>query len=207
MSKHYKHLSKEERDRLAILKGQGQSIRAIAAQLGRSPSTVSRELHRNTDHGTSDAHLPHQAQAKADLRWKQSHRRPRLKSSFLRHHVRVNLKRGWSPEQIAGRLRHEEKEAEPGWVYGRNDGSSRWSGQAGRHNRSNKCSDGLIGRHSRRPLMVRHIVVGFIVRTLLPSHALSAIQGLDRPPCLRLGGNSSVVGHQQRGHIQGAPGA
>ena len=102
MSKHYKHLSKEERDRLAILKGQGRSIRAIAAQLGRSPSTVSRELHRNADHGTSGTYLPHQAQAKADLRWKQSHRRPRLKSSFLRHYVRVKLKRGWSPEQIAG---------------------------------------------------------------------------------------------------------
>jgi len=47
MSKHYKHLSKEERDRLAILKGQGHSVRAIAAQLGRSPSTISRKLHRN----------------------------------------------------------------------------------------------------------------------------------------------------------------
>ena len=123
MSKHYKHLSKEERDRLAILKGRGHSIRAIAAQLGRSPSTVSRELHRNADHSTSDAYLPHQAQAKADLRWKQSHRRPRLKSSFLRHYVRVNLKRGWSPEQIAGRLRHEDHavtvshEAIYQWIY------------------------------------------------------------------------------------------
>ena len=107
MSNHYKHLSKEERDRLAILKGQDLTIRAIAAQLGRSPSTISRELRRNTDRSTADDYLPHEAQAEADLRWKQSHRRPRLKSSFLRHYVRINLKRGWSPEQIAGRLRHE----------------------------------------------------------------------------------------------------
>ena len=70
MSKHYKHLSKEERDCLAILKGQGHSIRAIVAQLGRSPSTISRELRRNNDHSTSDRDMPHQAQAEADLRWK-----------------------------------------------------------------------------------------------------------------------------------------
>lgn len=123
MSKHYKHLSKEERDRLAILKGQGLSIRAIAAQLGRSPSTVSRELRRNAACGESDGYLPHQAQAEADLRWKQSHGRPRLKSPFLRSYVRAGLKRGWSPEQIAGRLRYEDHsvtvshEAIYQWIY------------------------------------------------------------------------------------------
>jgi len=49
MSKQYKHLSKEERDRLAVLKGQGCSIREIATHLNRSPSTISRELRRNAD--------------------------------------------------------------------------------------------------------------------------------------------------------------
>jgi len=123
MSKHYKHLSKEERDRLAILKGKGLSIRVIAVQLDRSPSTISRELCRNTDHSSRDGYLPHQAQAEADLRWRQSHRRPRLKSPFLRQYVRANLKRGWSPEQIAGRLRHDNHtitvshEAIYQWIY------------------------------------------------------------------------------------------
>jgi len=108
---------------MAILKGQGISIRSIAAQLGRSPSTISRELRRNKDRSTPDDYLPHQAQAEADLRWKQSHRRPRLKSPFLRTYVRSGLKRGWSPEQIAGRLRHEEHsdtvshEAIYQWIY------------------------------------------------------------------------------------------
>jgi IS30 family transposase len=123
MSKHYKHLSKDERDRLAILKGQDLSIRAIAAELGRSPSTISRELRRNAATDALNSYLPHQAQAEADLRWMQSHRRPRLKSPFLRSFVRSGLKRGWSPEQIAGRLRYEghsatvSHEAIYQWIY------------------------------------------------------------------------------------------
>ena len=41
------HLRLEERDRLAALKAEGLSLRAIAAELGRAASTVSRELRRN----------------------------------------------------------------------------------------------------------------------------------------------------------------
>src|SRR3954454_11889639 len=41
------HLGLEERERLAALKGEGLSLRAIARALGRAASTVSRELRRN----------------------------------------------------------------------------------------------------------------------------------------------------------------
>jgi IS30 family transposase len=41
-----KHLSSEERDKITILQGEGLSIRKIAKELGRSPSTISRELNR-----------------------------------------------------------------------------------------------------------------------------------------------------------------
>src|SRR4051794_1549323 len=40
-------LELEERERLAALKAEGLSLRAIARQLGRAASTVSRELRRN----------------------------------------------------------------------------------------------------------------------------------------------------------------
>ena len=43
----YNHLTAEERDRIAVLKAEGQSVRAIAQTLGRSPATISRELRRN----------------------------------------------------------------------------------------------------------------------------------------------------------------
>jgi IS30 family transposase len=41
------HLELEERERLAVLKAEGLSLRAIARALGRAASTVSRELRRN----------------------------------------------------------------------------------------------------------------------------------------------------------------
>ena len=44
----YSHLSEEERQIIQIEIGNGTGIRAIGAMLGRSPSTVSREIKRNT---------------------------------------------------------------------------------------------------------------------------------------------------------------
>ena len=44
-------LSEDERVRLADLLRAGLGVRAIAGQLGRSPSRVSRELRRNCEHG------------------------------------------------------------------------------------------------------------------------------------------------------------
>jgi IS30 family transposase len=41
------HLELEERERLAGLKAEGLSLRAIARALGRAASTISRELRRN----------------------------------------------------------------------------------------------------------------------------------------------------------------
>jgi hypothetical protein len=42
-----RYLSLLERQRIATLRGQGLTIRAIAQRLGQAPSTVSRELRRN----------------------------------------------------------------------------------------------------------------------------------------------------------------
>jgi transposase len=47
-----RYLSMRERQRIGDLRSQGMSIRAIAARIGRSPSTVSRELSRNIAPGT-----------------------------------------------------------------------------------------------------------------------------------------------------------
>jgi len=43
----YAHLTADERDRLAALKSDGASLRAIARTLGRAASTISREFRRN----------------------------------------------------------------------------------------------------------------------------------------------------------------
>lgn len=105
MPKSYKHLNSHERDLLAVLKSKGQSLRAIAAVLGRSPSTLARELKRNAPPVYTGYYLAHKAQARADHRNRFSHRRTRLKNDSVRRHVKNQLPMGWSPELIAGRLK------------------------------------------------------------------------------------------------------
>ena len=77
----------------------GQSVRAIARTLGRTASTISREIRRNGGARRYRA-------AAADKRaWKQALRPKPCKlvlNGRLRQAVVVKLQRHWSPEQIAG---------------------------------------------------------------------------------------------------------
>lgn len=100
MGKHYGQLSLEERCKIAELHQAGQSLRQIAAALDRSASSISRELRRNR--GGQIGYKPTYAQQRAAARrWKGS----RLeRNAELRDLVLDRLKRGWSPEQIAGWL-------------------------------------------------------------------------------------------------------
>lgn len=50
MPSHYMHLRIEDRVALMLMRQSGHSLRAIASALGRSPSTLSRELRRNRQH-------------------------------------------------------------------------------------------------------------------------------------------------------------
>src|SRR5712691_12139997 len=100
MGEHYEHLSLEERCQIAQLRGDRQSIRQIAAALDRPPSTISRELKRNS--GVQIGYRPAYAQDQARARrWTGS----RLeRDDELRTLVLDGLARGWPPEQVAGRL-------------------------------------------------------------------------------------------------------
>jgi IS30 family transposase len=103
MGRSYEQLSLEERCQIARLQAEGCSLRKIAADLDRSPSTVSRELKRNR--GVEVGYKPTYAQQQAKARrWVGS----RLeRDPALRRTVLDRLARGWSPEQIAGRLTRE----------------------------------------------------------------------------------------------------
>ena len=104
MGKKYEHLSWEERCRIARLHEEGQSLRQIAAALDRPPSTISRELRRNRGKqvGYKASYAHEQAKAR---RWSGS----RLeRDGELRGLVLDRLERGWSPEQIAGRLERDK---------------------------------------------------------------------------------------------------
>lgn len=78
------------------------SLRFIAAQLGRSPSTISREIKRNGGDGSYRAAQADQAA------WERACRPKNCKlagSPWLRRAVETKLKLNWAPEQIAGWLK------------------------------------------------------------------------------------------------------
>ena len=71
-----RYLSQDERFLIADLQREGASIRAIAAELGRAPSTISRELRRNTGPGGTTGPLRRTARpspagpVRTDAAWK-----------------------------------------------------------------------------------------------------------------------------------------
>ena len=96
-------LSLAEREEISRALVAGESIRSTAARLGRAPSTISREIRRN---GGVEAYRASQAE---DAAWERGRRPKRCK---LRKHrtlarlVAEKLRMLWSPEQIAGWLKH-----------------------------------------------------------------------------------------------------
>ena len=104
MGQAYEQLSFEERCEIAELRRTGRSVRQIAAALDRAPSSISRELKRNT--GSQPAgYRPAYAQAQTEaMRWSGS----RLdRNSALRERVLTDLAQGCSPAQVVGRLKLE----------------------------------------------------------------------------------------------------
>ena len=123
MPKPYKHLTKDERDLLSVLKSKGHKIREIARALDRDPGTISRELKRNAPPVHTRYYLAHKAHDRARQRAVASRTHQRLKNDQIRKHVKRKIKKGWSPELIAGRLKelHPElsisHEAIYQWLY------------------------------------------------------------------------------------------
>jgi transposase, IS30 family len=98
-----RYLDREERYELARLREAGCSVREVARRMGRSPSTVSRELARNA--APRGGYQPERAHR---LAWERQ-RRPKpsklARSARLRETVQQMLDRRYSPEQVSGRLR------------------------------------------------------------------------------------------------------
>ena len=104
MGQRYDQLSLDERCEIYRLHADGKSRRAIARALGRAPTTITRELARNS--GAKVGYKVEWAMIQARAR----RRRKLYKlecSSALRKLTLDGLAMGWSPEQIAGRLELE----------------------------------------------------------------------------------------------------
>ncbi|AVO42360.1 IS30 family transposase [Simplicispira suum] len=102
-------LTTHEREQISRGLAAGHSCRQIAAELGRSPSTVSREIHRN---GGAERYRAALADGRA---WEQA-RRPQpcalALNPELARLVSQKLALQWSPQQIAGWLRREHPDTE-----------------------------------------------------------------------------------------------
>jgi IS30 family transposase len=98
-----RYLSQDERVAVADLRRQRYSIRAIAAEIGRSPSTISRELRRNRDPERGQ-YRPFVAQKLAVDRRARPGRGKIVNDDVLREFVGNLLKKRWSPEQISHEL-------------------------------------------------------------------------------------------------------
>ena len=101
----YDHLSYV--DRLSIDEGRraGLSLRAIARRLGRAPSTISREVRKMGPYWSGYTAPPAFFAALHRRSQSRCGRRKLILGSPLFAHVASQLRAGWSPSQIAGRLR------------------------------------------------------------------------------------------------------
>jgi IS30 family transposase len=101
MKTQYEHLTAEERNVIYRGRLEGLSLRAIARKLERPASTVAREVARNRSESSYDA-------VAAECGYRRRRHRGRRKlapGTPLWNPVVMDLYRGWSPEQIAGRQR------------------------------------------------------------------------------------------------------
>lgn len=110
-----RYLSFAEREEIALLRAQGTGIREIARRIGRSPSTVSRELRRNA--ATRGGQLEYRASV---AQWKAEMLARRPKTAKLVVDPRL---REYVQERLAGQIRRPDGIAVPGPV------TRPWSGR------------------------------------------------------------------------------
>ena len=101
-----RYLRFEEREEIALLRAQGAGVREIARRLGRSPSTVSRELRRNA--ATRGGKLDYRASV---AQWKAELMARRPKAAKLAVDERL---REYVQERLCGRVRRPDGTVVPG---------------------------------------------------------------------------------------------
>ena len=108
----YAHLAREERYYICQAVKSGTSLRAIAKAIGRSVSTVSRELARNT--------------GARGYRYRQAHKRSQKRQTSkgkkrigleVWTYVEQCLHQDFSPEQISGVLKRKGFALSHEWIY------------------------------------------------------------------------------------------
>lgn len=109
MAQKFKQLSIEEREKIQLGLWGKKSIRSIARELDRPPSTISREVKKNLPKEIV-RYSPRLADRRAKTTIVSRGRRPRLKNEFIKNYVIEKLELRWSPEQISGELKKKHKQ-------------------------------------------------------------------------------------------------
>ena len=129
MMQSYRHLSYKERVEIQLLSKEGYSLRRIANILGRSPSSISREMIRNRG---QKGYRPSQANRICHER---KHRKAQKMDGALKAKVLDKLRLQWSPEQISGWLKRQGESISHETIY--------------RHLWGDKAKSGMLFPHLR----------------------------------------------------------
>ncbi len=143
MPKQYHHLTGSERCQIEALRKSGLSQAAIARTLDRHPATIAREIARNRG---QRGYRHQQAQRTATARRPESHlsgasATPWRWTRAIAGRIEADLAKGWSPEQIAGRARREDRP-----MVGRQ--------RIYAHIRADKTTGGTLWRHLRPDALI-----------------------------------------------------
>jgi IS30 family transposase len=141
----YHQLTQEQRYQIYALKKTKHSLTEIAEVIGVDKSTVSRELKRNRG---QRGYRPQQAHALASGRKQKSV--PRITTEVWAM-VESLLRQDWSPEQISGRLKKEQKVCiSHEWIYQYVLKDKQAGGDLYRHLRCQKKRRKRYGKYDRR---------------------------------------------------------
>ena len=166
----YKHFTSEQRAELSVLLRAGLEQDEIAILLDKNPSSISREINRNSDERTGNYHAK-AAKIKTRLRREESKRKQRKikNDSDLEKYIILKLKKFWSPEQIAGRLKLKQakivvgKDAIYQYIYSAKPGLIkylRFKKNKYRRRRGTKIREELREEAKKRRIDVRPGIIG-----------------------------------------------
>ena len=104
---HYQHLTAADRGIIEGMLKANCTPSAIAKELGVDSTTVSREIKKRS---TPKGYRANVAQLNYQVKRQRCRKSPKLKASYRQKYVAAKLQVGWSPEQIAGRLKLEGRD-------------------------------------------------------------------------------------------------
>ena len=99
----YQHLTIEEREIIQLMLWQKKSVRTMAKELNRNPSSISREINKSRRSDGKRLYIPRAAHERAVQRRSIRGERRLVNNERLRDYVIKHLKLGWSPEQISAK--------------------------------------------------------------------------------------------------------